>query len=144
MAPLEAMASGLPLVAPNRGGVLSYANQGNAWLADPTPDAFSAAIASAALPGTARQEKLQAALVTADSFRWENVTDSLLRLYRISRRRSRPSVGGTTAFFSTYASPPGGHFMRVVAGTAKKLLGAARAGISCQPSPGPVRFAVGG
>lgn len=36
--PLEAMASGLPVVAPNSGGVLSYANSENAWLADPSAD----------------------------------------------------------------------------------------------------------
>ncbi|HEV2667388.1 MAG TPA: glycosyltransferase, partial [Blastocatellia bacterium] len=33
IAPLEAMAAGLPLVAPNAGGVLSYADETNAWLA---------------------------------------------------------------------------------------------------------------
>jgi alpha-1,6-mannosyltransferase len=126
IAPLEAMASGLPLVAPNRGGVLSYANRGNAWLADPMPDAFSAAIASAATPGTARQEKLQAALVTADSFRWENVTDSLLRLYRDLHGAAQGlPLEEPPAFFSTYASPAGGNFVRVVAGTAKKIFGAA-------------------
>ncbi len=31
--PLEAMASGVPLVAPAAGGLLSYANDTNAWLA---------------------------------------------------------------------------------------------------------------
>ena len=31
--PLEAMASGVPLVLPAAGGVLSYANADNAWLA---------------------------------------------------------------------------------------------------------------
>ena len=33
IAPLEAMAAGVPMVAPNAGGVLSYANNENAWLA---------------------------------------------------------------------------------------------------------------
>ena len=36
IAPLEALASGLALVAPNAGGVLSYANDENAWLAQAT------------------------------------------------------------------------------------------------------------
>ena len=35
IAPLEAMASGLPVVAPRAGGVLSYAGEGNAWLVEP-------------------------------------------------------------------------------------------------------------
>jgi alpha-1,6-mannosyltransferase len=39
--PLEAMASGVPLVAPAAGGLLSYANDTNAWLAEPTGEAFS-------------------------------------------------------------------------------------------------------
>ncbi len=42
--PLEAMASGLPVVAPNSGGVLSYANSENAWLSEPTAECFSEAI----------------------------------------------------------------------------------------------------
>jgi alpha-1,6-mannosyltransferase len=44
IAPLEAMASGLPLVAPNQGGVTVYANQQNAWTTDANVDAFCDAI----------------------------------------------------------------------------------------------------
>jgi alpha-1,6-mannosyltransferase len=44
IAPLEAMASGLPLVAPREGGVLSFANQANAWLANPNGDDFARAM----------------------------------------------------------------------------------------------------
>lgn len=44
IAPLEAMASGLPLVVPNAGGVLSYANTENAWLAEPNGEAFADAV----------------------------------------------------------------------------------------------------
>jgi alpha-1,6-mannosyltransferase len=36
--PLEAMASGVPVVVPRAGGVLSYASDVNAWLADPSPE----------------------------------------------------------------------------------------------------------
>jgi alpha-1,6-mannosyltransferase len=43
IAPLEAMAAGLPLVAPNAGGVLSYADETNAWLAEPNGESFAAA-----------------------------------------------------------------------------------------------------
>ena len=41
IAPLEAMASGLPVVVARSGGVLSYANEENSWLAEPTGAAFS-------------------------------------------------------------------------------------------------------
>jgi len=100
------MASGLPLVAPNRGGVLSYANDGNAWLAEPTPEAFAAAIASAIEPGTTRQEKLRAAIATADSFCWENVTDSLLLLYRDMHNAAQGlPLEEQPAFFSPAARP---------------------------------------
>src|SRR5258708_22643219 len=81
IAPLEAMASGLPIVVPNEGGVLSYATPENAWLAAPDSDAFTAAIERATTNTEERQKKIQAALTTAEAFRWQNVTDSLLLLY---------------------------------------------------------------
>ncbi len=44
LAPLEAMAAELPVVAPDTGGVLSYADDTTAWLAKPTADAFASAV----------------------------------------------------------------------------------------------------
>lgn len=41
IAPLEALAAGLPLVAPAAGGVLTYASPATAWLAEPTARAFA-------------------------------------------------------------------------------------------------------
>src|SRR6478672_1637263 len=46
IAPLEALASGIPLVAPNAGGVLSYANNTNSWLTEPMGENYAAAIRS--------------------------------------------------------------------------------------------------
>ena len=43
-APLEAMAAELPVVAPDSGGILSYADDTTAWLAKPTGAAFAAAV----------------------------------------------------------------------------------------------------
>jgi len=44
IAPLEAMASGVPLVAPDTGGVTSFANGENAWIVPADVDHFTAAI----------------------------------------------------------------------------------------------------
>lgn len=44
LGPLEALAAGVPLVVPNRGGVLSYADATTAHVIEPTADAFAAAI----------------------------------------------------------------------------------------------------
>ncbi len=48
--PLEAMASGVPLVAPAAGGVLSYATRQNAWLAEPAGEDFADAVREAMAP----------------------------------------------------------------------------------------------
>ncbi|HKE84651.1 MAG TPA: glycosyltransferase [Vicinamibacterales bacterium] len=69
--PLEAMASGVPVVVPDSGGVLEYASPGNAWLAQPTATAFAAAIRAARSGDDAR---IAAAAKTADRFRWRDAT----------------------------------------------------------------------
>lgn len=55
---LEALASGLACVFPNSGGVLTYANGRNSWLAEATPDAMAAAIMTAAADKGEREQKL--------------------------------------------------------------------------------------
>lgn len=47
IAPLEAMAAGVPVVVPAAGGVLSYAHDGNAWLVPPTAEGFASGIRAA-------------------------------------------------------------------------------------------------
>lgn len=55
LGPLEALAAGVPVVAPNRGGVLSYADSTTAHIVEPTPDAFAAAVRDViAWPAAAR------------------------------------------------------------------------------------------
>lgn len=76
IAPLEAMASGLALVAPRTGGVTSYANSANAWLTEATPDAFAATVR--AVDGG----KATAARKTAEQYSWPRVTSQYLQLYR--------------------------------------------------------------
>ena len=79
--PLEAMASGLPVVAPNSGGLLSYANSTNAWLTEPRSANFAAAIESIFATDAARQAKISMGINTADRYDWDTSTDALFALY---------------------------------------------------------------
>jgi alpha-1,6-mannosyltransferase len=76
--PLEAMASGVPVVMPRAGGVLEYGSSANAWLAEPTASAFAGAVRAARLGDRAR---LTAARETAHRFRWREVTRRYFDLY---------------------------------------------------------------
>ena len=64
------MASGVPVVLPAAGGVLTYATAANSWLASPTPEAFAGAIESALQGDPAR---IDAARQTAERFAWPRV-----------------------------------------------------------------------
>jgi alpha-1,6-mannosyltransferase len=81
IAPLEAMASGLPLVAPSTGGMSAYANRENSWIAEPEPKAFAAAIRAIQDDGAARRRKVAAACATAARFAWPRVCSEFLDLY---------------------------------------------------------------
>ena len=81
IAPLEAMASGLPLVGANTGGITSYANQTNAWLADPEPAAFAAAVKSALGNDTDRRARVKAGLETAAAHSWDRASEAYFALY---------------------------------------------------------------
>lgn len=81
IAPLEAMASGIPVVAPNSGGILSYANQENAWLVNPNAEDFAAAIREIVLHPQLRERKIANALETANQNTREISTDRLLATY---------------------------------------------------------------
>jgi glycosyltransferase involved in cell wall biosynthesis len=82
IAPLEAMAAGLALVAPDSGGVTSYANASNAWLTRPTAQCFAAAIRAAAADPVARAARAANARATAVSYRWEIVASRFLGVCR--------------------------------------------------------------
>src|SRR6201999_4579170 len=81
IAPLEAMASGIPLVGVNSGGITSFANQSNAWLADANGPAFAAAVRQALQPGAAHAPRVQAALVTAAEHSWDRTALGYFALY---------------------------------------------------------------
>lgn len=81
IAPLEAMASGLPVVAPDSGGVLSYANDENAWLAETEVEGYFAAVRDVFNDDANRARKIENALETSRRYSWENSTDRLFALY---------------------------------------------------------------
>jgi glycosyltransferase involved in cell wall biosynthesis len=76
------MAAGLPVVAPNAGGVTSYATQSNAWLTDSEPESFAEAIRSVGADPASCARKTAEARRTAEEHRWSNVTARYLQLYR--------------------------------------------------------------
>jgi glycosyltransferase involved in cell wall biosynthesis len=81
IAPLEAMASGVPTLAPNGGGILSYATNENAWLVEPTGEKFAEAVREIIEKPELRKLKTEKALETARSNTWKVSTDRLLATY---------------------------------------------------------------
>jgi len=81
IAPLEAMASGAPTVAPNAGGILSYATNENAWLIEPNGEAFANAIREVVNDASLRERKIANALETARANTREASTDNLFATY---------------------------------------------------------------
>jgi len=104
IAPLEAMASGLAVVAPDEGGVTCYANSANAWLAKPNAGSFAAAVHAIAADPQAASRRRAAARATAEEFDWERVTDGFFDLYDqlhavVLGGASQPALA--PAFYST-------------------------------------------
>lgn len=82
IAPLEAMAAGLPLVAPDSGGVVTYANHQNAWLAVPEPAAFADAVNNIFTGPETRRRRVEEARREAEAREWPLAAARYLRLYR--------------------------------------------------------------
>jgi len=81
IAPLEAMASGIPTVAPNAGGILSYATNENAWLVAPSGENFAMAVREVVSDAASRESKVEKALATARANTREASTDRLFATY---------------------------------------------------------------
>jgi len=81
--PLEAMACGLALVAPNSGGVTEYANNVNSTLVEAAPLAFAEAVHELLRNPGLLAAKSRAAEETANTFSLECSADALLDLYAV-------------------------------------------------------------
>ena len=119
IAPLEAMASGLALVAPNTGGVISYANSENSWTVTPDVHSFAHAIEQVSTSPVLTTTKTQKALTTAQQYRWDRVAASYLELYE-ELNQHRPDEGREQgpSFYSTPAGTVRAALIRGVANTA--------------------------
>lgn len=71
----------MPVVAPNAGGILSYANEENAWLGEPKTEDYFAAVCDILNDAARRARKVKNALLTAQNYTWENSTDRLFEIY---------------------------------------------------------------
>ena len=105
IAPLEAMASGLPLVAPDAGGIKTYASEANAWLSQPTGEAFAGSIRAILADPESERLKIAAARHTAEAFDWPNVTSRYLCLYRELDAITRGAEPASTLAPRTYSTP---------------------------------------
>ncbi len=81
IAPLEAMASGTPTLAPNAGGLLAYANNENAWLVEPTANDFANAVREIVGDEELRNRKVERAFEAVKQNTREISTDRLLATY---------------------------------------------------------------
>lgn len=81
ISPLEAMASGVPVVAPNSGGVLSYATKENAWLTEPDGSKFANAVKEIINNRDLSTQKTTNAVLAAQENTWDKSIDRLFATY---------------------------------------------------------------
>ena len=104
IAPLEAMASGMAVVAPDEGGIRSYAHDGNAWLRPPEAARFADAVEQIRHDPRAAALRREEARRTAERFGWERAVDRYFGLYDdlyALTRGERTEPHREPAFYST-------------------------------------------
>src|SRR5690606_15753076 len=79
--PLEAMASGVPVVVPDSGGLLSYASDENAWVTEPSAASYAAAIREAVSDGELRSKKISRAFEAVEANVQSNAAERMLETY---------------------------------------------------------------
>ncbi|HJZ96450.1 MAG TPA: glycosyltransferase [Candidatus Solibacter sp.] len=107
IAPLEAMAAGLPIVGPNTGGITSYANASNALLVDAMPDSFAEAAVLLREDRNLAAAHRHAGRRTAREFDWPLVCSSFFTLYEelyalTQGQRKEPAMA--PEFYSSYST----------------------------------------
>jgi len=79
--PLEAMCSELPLVAPSKGGVMSYCGAQNAWLAEPDGQSFAASLRACFDDQATRAARVIEARRTALAHDWDEIAGRFFDTY---------------------------------------------------------------
>jgi glycosyltransferase involved in cell wall biosynthesis len=112
IAPLEAMISGVPTLAPNSGGILSYANDDNAWLEEPTGAAFAAAVRRIISDADDASRRTRNAVATALENTRVKSTDNLFAAYD----RMFADFQGRNELFTDIAESKTFDYVRLLAG----------------------------
>ena len=91
IAPLEAMCSELPLVAPSQGGVMAYCGPRNAWLAEPNGPSFAAAVRAVFQDDARRAVRVAEGRRTALAHDWSRIAEQFFHTYEdFCRQPTRP------------------------------------------------------
>lgn len=98
--PLEAMASGTPVVLPRSGGVLMYADDGNSWLTAPSAAGLADGVLACLRQHAHTTRRRAQALRDVHRWSWYAAVDGYFRLYDTiddARRRGPADVSAARA-----------------------------------------------
>jgi alpha-1,6-mannosyltransferase len=99
--PLEAMASGTPVVLPRSGGVLMYADEGNSWLTAPSAQGLATGVIDVLRTPYLARTRREQALRDVHRWSWTSAVDGYFRLYDTiddARRCGPADVSAARAF----------------------------------------------
>jgi len=95
--PLEAMCSGLPLVAPSQGGVTTYCNADNAWLAEPNGPSFAASVRAIFDDPITHAARVSQGRRTALAHDWKEMAGQFFNTYDSFYRSHQVGLGAHEA-----------------------------------------------